>query len=105
MTEDLGHVAEDFGYMTGVPVEVKETFFSELSKYNPQQLALYFILGVTRASTDGMYSSVVLPTEIDNRRELVHDYLLVLPEDFRRDFRTHLDDDVQGDNNAEYLLA
>jgi len=80
-------------YMESLHPQLKEFFISELSRYSASQLASYFIEGSLRNTNNEIVISY-LPRETDNRRELVHSYLLGLPESFRRDFRRHLDYDV-----------
>jgi hypothetical protein len=91
-------MAEDLGYMTGVPPEVRDVFFDELSKYSIKELVRYFNEGTVSIDILEDLGKVVLPKNHDNRRELVHHYLLIMPEDFCAEFRSHLDDLVKNSN-------
>ncbi|MEK6841944.1 MAG: hypothetical protein AABX91_02215 [Nanoarchaeota archaeon] len=82
--------------------EVRDFLFNELSRYSAQELAMYFTYGPEVAHV--RRRSCYLPGEVDNRTGLVHNYLLSTPESFRAEFRTHLDDEVQGEDEAEEII-
>jgi hypothetical protein len=92
------------GYPANIPSEVRGTFFHELSKYSAGELADYFIDGTTSVHLTRTENRVVLPKDSDDRKELIHDYLLGLPERFGSEFRLHLDYDVMYDKEAEEII-
>ncbi len=87
--------------MSGVSSEMKSAFFKELSRYSMKELVRYFTEGIVAIEVPLDSGNVRLPVYVDNRRELVHNYLFTKPEEFQTQFRGCLDDLLSSDFDPE----